>query len=203
MRLVENKRVELVDFGTVGKLRAARDLQSKGFVAPSCQLRIADPGIHEKGLLLASTDNWTLKGDSDNERENSKGILLFLADDTAPQSWKLELRESEFPLVRVDRRIPNAAMWARNDPTFVGIALPAIIAQIFDAILRAEFPDDAEWVAAWLKWADVIASGEEVPIGTDDRQARLNYIDLLLDSFCMRHNTADALLAEAQLEGAP
>lgn len=197
LRLVENKRVEVVDLGTIGKLRTSRDLQSRGFVAPSCQLRIADPGTRAKGLLLASTDNWTLRGDDQNENENSKGILQFLADDTHPQSWKLELRDNDYPLVRVDRRIPNAAMWARNDPVFVGTALPAIISQIFDAILREEFTDDLDWVAEWLKWADAIMPEEALPIG-EERASRHDYIERLLDSFCARHNLSENLLAATQ-----
>jgi hypothetical protein len=197
LRLVENKRVEVVDLGTIGKLRTSRDLQSRGFVAPSCQLRIADPGTHAKGMLLASTDNWTLRGDDEDQLSNSQGILQFLADDTAPQSWKLELKESDRPLVRVDRRIPNAAMWARNDPVFVGTALPAIVSQIFEAILNREFSDDLEWVTEWLKWADSFLPGEVVPFG-EERATRSDYIERLLDSFCARHNLSESLLAAAQ-----
>src|SRR5689334_11073154 len=63
LRLVENKRVEVLDFGTIGELRSSCEVQSPGLVAPSCQLRVADSGMGRKGLLLASTDNWTIKGD--------------------------------------------------------------------------------------------------------------------------------------------
>src|SRR5690349_1975530 len=44
LKLVENKKVEVVDFGTIGRMSTARDLASKDFVAPSCQIRIADAG---------------------------------------------------------------------------------------------------------------------------------------------------------------
>lgn len=125
LRLVENKSVEIVSLGSVRKLSASSTLKNK-FNAPSCQLRVADSGAQAKGLLLGSTDSWTIRG-NDDEPHGSTGILAFLPYDTAPQSWKLQLSADDYPLVLVDQRIPNAAMWARNDPNFVAIALPAIV----------------------------------------------------------------------------
>lgn len=199
LRLVENKRVEIVDLGTIGRIRTSRELQSRGLVAPSCQLRIADPGTGARGLLLASTDNWTLTGDDEKDQQNSRGILKFLAADTAPQSWKLDIRESDYPLVQVDKRIPNAAMWARNDPIFVGTALPAIVRQVFDEILRELYSDDLSWVVDWLRWGDSLMAGEKPPIG-EEKPERDEYIERLLNSFCARHNLADLLLHAAQPE---
>jgi hypothetical protein len=200
LRLIENKRVEVVELGTIGKLRTSQELRSRDFIAPSCQLRIADSGFGTKGLLLASTDNWTLRGDDEKDNENSRGILLFLADETAPQSWKLDVRENDYPLVRVDKRIPNAALWARHDPVFVGTALPAVVHQVFDEILREEYSEDTPWVIDWLRWADALLPGQAPPIGEDDRAARLDYLDRLIDSFCGKHNLAEGLLDVAKAE---
>jgi hypothetical protein len=199
LRLVENKRVEIVDLGTVGKLHTSRQLASGGMVAPSCQLRVADPGTNQKGLLLGSTDSWTLRSDDEND-SGSKGILQFLASDTKPQAWKLDIRENDYPLVRVDNRIPNAALWARNDPVFVGTALPAVVRQVFDEILRGEYSDDVPWVADWLKWATSILPAQAPPVGEDDKQGRLDYLDRLLDSFCAKHELGERLLEAAMPE---
>jgi hypothetical protein len=160
---------------------------------------VADPGTAQKGLLLGSTDSWTLRGDDQND-SGSKGILQFLAADTQPQAWKLEIRESDYPLVRVDSRIPNAALWARNDPIFVGTALPAVVRQVFDEVLRGEYADDVPWVADWLKWAAAILPAQAPPVGEDDKPARLEYLERLLDSFCARHDLADKLLEAAKPE---
>lgn len=200
LRLIENKKVEVVDLGTVGKLSTARELKSCDFVAPSCQLRIADPGFGTKGLLLGSTDNWTLRGDDEKDDENSRGILQFLPDETAPQSWKLDIRENDYPLVRVDKRIPNAALWARNDPVFVGTVLPTVVRQVFDEVLREEYSDDTPWVLDWLRWADALLPGQAPPIGDDDKATRLEYVERLVDSFCARHNLAENLLEAAKPE---
>jgi hypothetical protein len=200
LRLIENKKVEIVDLGTVGKLSTVRELKADHFVAPSCQLRVADPGFGTKGLLLASTDNWTLRGDDEKDNEASRGILLFLADETAPQSWKLDMRENDHPLIRVDRRIPNAALWARNDPVFVGTVLPTVVRQVFDEILRGDYSEDTPWVVDWLRWADTLLPGQVPPIGEDDKATRLEFLERLVDSFCARHDLAEGLLQAAKPE---
>ena len=199
LKLVENKKVEVVHFGTVDKLSTARDLKSSDFVAPSCQIRVADSGTGARGKLLGSSDTWTLRGDTDEDDENSRSILSFLPDETKPQSWKLETRENDYPLVRVDKRIPNAALWARNDPVFVGTALPTIVRQVFDEILRDEYSDDTPWVADWLTWGRTLLPNEIAPI-CEDKAIRLDYLDRLIDSFCARHDFAERLLNEATRE---
>lgn len=197
LKLVENKKVEVIDFGTVGRMSTVRDLKSPDFIAPSCQVRIADSGLGTKGLLLASSDTWTLKGDDENEGENSRGILSFLADETAPQSWKLDIRENDYPLVRVDKRIPNAALWARNDPVFVGTALPAIVRRVFDEILRAVHSDDTPWVKDWLAWSGTLLPGQDAPI---DDEGQDDWLEQLIDTFCAKHAFADKLLEAANPE---
>src|SRR5229473_3313791 len=49
VRLVENKIVELVDFGTLGTQRPAVELKNSSFSAPSCQLRIASTDTDKAG----------------------------------------------------------------------------------------------------------------------------------------------------------
>jgi hypothetical protein len=199
LKLVENKKVEVVRFGTVGKLSTARDLKSSDFVAPSCQIRVADSGGSARGKSIASSDTWTLRGNTDKNDESSRSILSFLPDGTAPQSWKLEIRENDYPLVRVDKRIPNAAIWARNDPVFVGTALPTIVRQVFDEILRDEYSDDTPWVSDWITWGQTLLPGQIPPI-CEDKAIRLDYLDRLVDSFCARHDFAERLLKEANRE---
>lgn len=197
--LQENKGVEVVDFGTVGRPHSNRSLKSRSFVSPTCQLRVADPGLKARGLLLASTDSWTLRGD-DADEQSGRGILSFQAYDTAPQSWKLELRPDDYPLVMVDQRIPAAANWARTDPVFVAVALPAIVGRVFDSILRGDHADDTPWVADWLQWSDVLLPGDKPPLDDDDGPTRTDWIERLLDQFCSHHGFADQLLAHATPE---
>jgi hypothetical protein len=195
IRLVENKGVEVLDFGMLGKPRASCHLQTQNFVAPSCQLRIADASA-QVGLLLGSTDTWTLRP-QDDDQANSRGILKFLAADTAPLTWTLDIKENDYPVVKVDKRIPNATAWARTDAIFLSLVFPAVVRRIFDEILRENYSYDADWVADWLKWGAWILPDVAAPIGEDDT-AHAEYIDRLLASFCERHGFANKLLAALQ-----
>lgn len=196
LKLFADKRIEILDFGTIGKLASSQKLKSKNFVAPSCQLRITDSGQKQKGLLLGSTDPWTLMAEDPQQEAASKGIVEFLADKTAPQTWKLEIREDDYPLVRVDERIPSASMWAKTDPTFVAIALPVIVSRVFEKILHEDFPDGMPWANDWLAWAETVAPGLLPLRNPDDHNEMSDAIERLVDSFCQRHELADTLLNE-------
>jgi hypothetical protein len=195
LKLIDNKRVEILDFGTVGKLRTSRELSARNFVAPTCQLRVADSGSKAKGLLLGSTDGWSLIAPDPKDQTNSKGIIDFLPADTAPQIWKLEIRDSDYPLVKVDKRIANAGMWARNDPVFVATALPVIVRRVFEAILGGGVPEGMAWAEDWLNWSKLIAPGLTPPEDQDDTQAHDDFIEHLIDTFCSRHGLDEKLLA--------
>lgn len=201
IRLIENKRVEVVRFGTIGRLQTSVRLEANDFVAPSCQLRVADSSNGTRGLLLGSTDSWTLRAPDETKDGQGKGIISFLPYDTAPQTWKLDIREDDYPIVKVDRRIANASAWASNDPIFTGAVLPQIVRQIFEAIIRQDVRDDADWVKEWMKWADTLMPGKDPPDDPDDAKARDEYIDVLVDTFCSRHDLADRLLSATQPKG--
>lgn len=192
LRLQENKRIEVLDFGTLANPKTAEPTRG-GFVAPTCQLRITGVGRDRRSLLLGSTDAWTVRGEDDDTEEGRKSILHFLPYDTAPRSWKLDIRDSDYPIVYVDKRIPDARSWAKNDPVFLSAVLPAIIAQLFEDILAQYGGTDVEWVKQWVQWADTLMPGRAAPFGPDVKERR-DYVDALLDSFCSRHDLAEQLL---------
>jgi len=161
VRLHENKLVEIVDFGTIGSPKAVTEIQNQAFAAPSCQLRIAAAGKENQGLLLASTDTWTLRADNNQQDTATKGILLFQPAAIQPRAWKLDIRENEYPIVYIDERIPDPRTWARTDPVFLNSALPAILFQVFDDILDQTAPNDIDWMSDWIRWADVLMPGKE------------------------------------------
>ena len=203
VRLVENKIVELVDFGTLGTQRPAVELKNSSFSAPSCQLRIASTDVEKPGLLLGSTDSWTLQTESDSEVGRSKkGILNFQPKNTAPRTWKLDIRDNEYPVVYVDERIPDPRGWARTDPVFVSTSLPSILSEIFDEILDQDAPSDVDWMADWLRWADILMPGKTPPSKDALRREKKDWIDDLVDTFCQRHHVADKLLAKLISDGA-
>lgn len=193
IRLFENKRVEVVRLGTVGKLATSRELKNADFVAPSCRVRVAVANGH--GLLLASTDDWTLRGEGDEDLESRRGIIQFLPADTAPQVWKLEFPGNDHPIIKVDKNIPHASKWARNDPVFVSCVLPAVVGAVFGQILAEETEPEGDWMADWVKWAKVLLPEAPPPFGSDEAE-RADYTNRLIDSFCYRHSLADQLFKD-------
>jgi hypothetical protein len=192
LRLQENKRIEVLEFGTVANPKPTQ-VSLAGFAAPTCQLRITAVDGSRRSLLLGSTDGWTVRGGEEEEEEGQKSILLFQPAETKPQSWKLDIRDSDHPIVYVDKRIPDARTWAKADPIFQAAVLPAVIRQIFEYILCLQGAKDIEWIQQWLRWADAVMPGSLPPLNGAMKE-RTEYIDALLDSFCFNHELADKLL---------
>ncbi len=193
LRLFENKISETLLFGSLEAPQATCELKNGGFSAPSCQLRIVESDPERMGLLLASTDTWTLRANADDGDASSEGILMFQPFDIAPRSWKLSIRDDDHPVVYIDRRIPEPRTWVRNDPVFISCVLPAIIREVFEDILSTDMPPENGWMKDWVDWADRLMPGGTPPY-SDSRQRKQTWIDDLLDAFCRHHGTLDMLI---------
>ncbi len=203
LRLFENKFSETLEFGTLGDMKITAEITKGAFSAPSCQLRIVATDDGHKGLLLGSTNTWTLRtGGEDEGGTASEGILLFQPHDIAPRSWKLDVREDDYPIVYLDKKIPDARTWVRNDPIFVSCVLPAIVREVFDDILVSNSPPDQTWANDWLGWADTLMPGKAPP-WKDDRTHKQAWIADLLDSFCGRHGMLELLVGKLKQESTP
>lgn len=201
LRLVENKIAEVIDFGTIADQKNAAEIKNASFSAPSCQLRIASTASERQGLLLGSTDTWTLQIENDTEGDRSKkGILNFQPMKTAPRSWKLDIRDDDYPVVYVDDRIPDPRSWARTDPVFVSCVLPGIISKVFDDIFEQDSPADIPWMLDWIRWGEMLMPGRELP--KDSAQDKKDWVEHLVDTFCLRHYVADKLLTKLIADGA-
>mgnify|MGYP003678286114 CR=1 FL=1 len=138
LRLFENKFSETLEFGTLGSMQTTAEMTNRAFSAPSCQLRVVATEGDQKGLLLGSTDTWTMRANDDEDGSTAnEGILMFQPHEIAPRSWKLEIRDDDYPIVYIDKKIPDSRTWVRNDPIFISCVLPAIIREVFDDILVA------------------------------------------------------------------
>jgi hypothetical protein len=196
LKLVENKQMELLDFGTIGEPKSAAELQNATFEDPSCQVRIADTGNERHGVLLGSTKQWRLLSDKQPEQGGSRGILRFLPKDIAPRVWKLDMQEDAHPIVLVDERIPNVKSWVKNNAVFVSAVLPAILQSVFSEILATPEPADIQWMSDWLRWAEALMPGYPAPKHDSDEAERSDWIERLVDTFCERHRLSDKLVSE-------
>lgn len=189
VKLVENKLVEILRFGTVGKPSVTADLAGTSFLAPSCQIRVVSNSGDAEGMLLGSTKSWTYKSDGQTD-----GILLFQPSDTAPRAWKLDLRPDEYPILYVDERIPDAAHWAKTDPTFNACVLPHVIGAVFQYIFETGSKPEDGWMAEWTTWAATLIPANQPPFGSDLNDQRI-WIDDLTETFAGKHKLADNLIA--------
>lgn len=202
LRLIENKVSETLEFGTLAELKATADLKNGGFAAPSCQLRVVASEGEQTGLLLGSTNTWTLRADdSPDGGVGGDGILMFQPFDIAPRTWKLNIREDEYPVVYIDKTIPNSATWVRNDPVFISCVLPSIIQQVFQDILTPTTPPEVFWMKDWIRWADLLMPGKVPPYAEGPVQKQA-WVDDLLDSFSKKHRALDMLTGHLRAEGA-
>lgn len=200
LRLFENKFSETLEFGTLGELITTAEIRNGAFSAPSCQLRVVATDADHKGLLLGSTDTWTLRTGGDDDGDTARdGILLFQPHEIAPLTWKLEMRDNDYPVVYIDKRIPDSRTWVRNDPVFVSCVLPAIIREIFDEILITSTPPEQPWAKDWLGWADTLMPGKAPP-WTEGRSQKQAWIADLLDGFCQRHSMLELLVGNLKQE---
>ncbi|CAN7653612.1 hypothetical protein [Rhizobium sp. LjRoot254] len=193
IKLIENKQMELVDFGTLENPKAAVDLKNQGYLDPGCQLRVANANGERIGILFGSTQQWRLNSENPVKEGGVRGLLNFLPAKIAPRAWKLCIEENAHPVIQIDNRIPNPKVWAKNDPTFVNTIMPAVIYQLFDDILEHENPEETEWMKDWLTWADNLMPGNQKPQQATARERR-EWIDGLIDSFCSRHMLSDRLV---------
>lgn len=189
VKLTENKRVSICDFGTIGDPKPSIDVGDEKFDAPSCQIRIASRGSRE-GLLLGSTPTWTYRTGGAHD-----GILVFQTKAIAPRLWDLDIRDEEYPIIYLDERIPDASNWAGTSPVFGALVFPAAIRDIFRHIIisqKGERPDDG-WMCDWVKFADGLLGPVQFP-DWEDEKALNEWIDRLVDSFLDRHQLSSSAI---------
>ena len=194
LRLVENKQLELLDFGTIDEPKSLADLRNLTFADPSCQLRIVDAGAKELGLLLGSTKTWRLEKGTNPQQGGVMGILRFQPKDIAPRAWKLDIQEDAHPVLQIDERIPDPRSWVRNNPVFIGAVYPAIVQRLFREILSTPDPEDIEWMNDWLRWAESLMPGSTPPHADDEDAEKDDWTEQLIEAFCMRHRLSDRIL---------
>lgn len=192
VKLVENKLVEILHFGSIAKPIVTVELSDESFRAPSCQVRIVSRQVDKVGMLLGSTNPWTLKSGGDPD-----GILLFQAADIKPRLWRLDIRDNgqEHPILYVDERIPDASLWAKSDPIFAACVLPYVVAEIMRKVLALNTAPDDGWESDWLAWAAALMPGSKVPFDANGSDKDI-WIEELISTFALRHDLAGHALAK-------
>lgn len=189
VKLTENKLVRILDFGTVGHPIFVADVDSDTFRAPSCQVRVVNRSPNNNGMLLGSSRTWTVTSSGDPD-----GILLFQPAQIAPRLWSLKIGNEDQPILYIDENIPDAAQWAKSDPTFTACVLPAVVTELMHAILDLSDAPEEGWEADWIKWAEIFMPGSPPPYKASAVDQK-SWIDELIDAFAARHDLAGRVIA--------
>jgi hypothetical protein len=191
VRVFENYVVDVLNFGTVGKRKSEAELPQGRYRTPACQIRIVSN--EEPGKLIASSRSRRTGAEGQLE-----GILSFLPYDTAPRLWELVLEDENYPVLRVDKDLPNVAAWSSTDPVFLAAVLPTVIERVWRRILDDDEYPDSGWKADWLHWATTMMPGTNPPFdaGPEEREA---WLQNLGDAFARRHQLVQ--LARTNLGG--
>ena len=196
VQMTENKFTEYLRFGTIANLEQPKHPEHDAFRAPSCQLRVVSNAQETLGLVLGSSNSWTLQIQPDeNDNASGEGILLFQPDNIAPRTWKLDIRDDEHPVLYVDEQIPEPTDWARRDPTFRSVAMPAVVERVMHHLLANVDNMDYDWAKEWLKWAGALLPNQNPPIGSEQAERDL-WIGRLVDEFCRQNRFHDSLLSQ-------
>ncbi|MCY3673404.1 MAG: hypothetical protein OXH65_07085 [Paracoccaceae bacterium] len=188
IRITENRFSEIIDFGILDGNITTKEIKNKRFSVPTCQFRLVSTKHGEEGKILASTKDWNLKKSLPGPKPK-EGMLHFQPQDIYPQFWKLEIREDDYPIVYIDKNIPNISTWVRTNPIFLGCVLPVVIKEIFHDILEKENLDE-DWELDWIEWAKNFTT--DIPEEAN-REERKEWIDNLIDSFCSKHEISDKI----------
>ncbi len=193
LRLVENKVAEVIELGTVSHPSAVVGAASHRFHAPACQLRVVAAG-ENAGLILGSTDTWTMKVGGD-EDARAEGILHFQRRDQAPIVWSLDIREDDHPVVYLDNSIPDTTSWARSNPVFAALVFPAILHRIYSEILASHCNRDMDWVRDWEQLALQLVPGQKLPYEAEPADIE-DWISLITESFSRQHRLLERLIGD-------
>ena len=201
LRLFENKASETIFLGTRADIDQSieRSLKNR-FSRPACQLRIVKSSHPKKGLLLGSTPKWTIDSDQDgSDDQENRGILKFAVGDIGPKCWTLEFPESDYPTVYLNKAIPYPKRWARNDPVFIGLVLPAVIRQVFDYILGTDEYGEIGWMRNWIEWAKDHGA-KDPPVIEAAPEDKEQWIDEVIYGFSLKNKVLQRLVTTLDRE---
>ena len=163
--MTENKNVYVVDFGTLGNLKASENIGNISLNDVKPELRIVSADSETEGLLLGS-----VKLPKSDKTGSADGILHFQKKDTTPLLWDLEINEVDFPVLFLNEEIDDCVNWVQSDPVFLGAVFPVVIERVFTKIFDSDSGQDDGWMAQWILWAEQSMGCDKFPAsGTDDR----------------------------------
>ena len=166
LRLEENKKINVIHFGNLKDLLnrpiTSNIINPLWFKSPSCELKISVSEGKDLGKILGSTAKWKLRPlENGSDDIASRGLLSFMYDDIKPLIWNLEFPEDDYPILCVEKSIPQSSDWFASNGMFCACVYPVVVRMVFQKIFDLNDLDPGNyqlWVTDWLRWAEDISN---------------------------------------------
>lgn len=179
-----------LDCGTVGKLVPLVNAPLTEFPdATGIQFRVKVTG--PDGQIIAAADK-IRPHRPDVGESPTEGLLPFRAEDLGQEIWRLDL-DDDNPIVKVNNRLGD---WKATVTSmeFRVLVYPEIVRRIGGWLLDQADPDSAE--GALADWRDFAQSlGTDPTAAPDTDEARIEWINDLVDRFCTKHDLLNGYLS--------
>lgn len=140
-----------------------------------------------------------------DEQSGRLSILPVNPVDLGDRVWRMSFAH-DWPWLEVNNQIPGIMELVRHDQRFFALVFPEIVRRILVEIVLTRGisrPDDteSEWQSLWLRWGihwhpDGISPEED----EDAVDAKVEWIERVVESFCRRHAVRDKFMQSLLLE---
>ncbi|MBX3472841.1 MAG: hypothetical protein KF754_00460 [Planctomycetes bacterium] len=178
-------------FGLVSKVAPPSMRFLDEFGDPQAVLfRVKVLGQDGRPVLLADADQLSPQDVADDASRRS--LLSFVASDLGETAWRVQLRETNYPLLHVNKELPDPLNLTQTDPRFHAFVFPAVIRQVLHHVLVTEKfvsdpdPDPVDrWMNEWVQFGERLTSTQapEQVDGEPDVEACSIWIGSVIDAF--------------------
>ena len=171
-------------------------------------VKIVDEESSLAGRIVAICRNIEPLGKGEDSC-GSTSILPVEPSDLGERVWKLHFTP-HCVYLQVNKNIHDILHIVQNDPKFFALVFPEAIRQILYRALIIEghyevTAEDADWKDQWLRYAITWHPDSESPpndlhetLEDDDRQQLEDWIDQVINSFCIKKGTANLFVEEEE-----
>ena len=178
------------DFGTVADPAMPADRRLTRFaeaVVPLFRVKVVDRS-ETHGRILAAVDKIRPKT-AEDEPAGGQSLLFVEYDDLGDVVWALDL-ESDWPVLRLNKRAEEISLIASADQRFLSLVYPEVVRQILRRIvIEDDHLDplcDDDWPSLWLQMACRVLGVPEPPSGTETEKAA--WVERAVEAFGSHHD---------------
>jgi len=191
-----------VECGTVGSPDLSSDALLREFDSPegiSFRIKVVGVGDND-GKLLAAADG--LRASSDGEPADRLALLPFRPADIGQLLWRLDIDDSGFPSLLINKSMPMGWNEFARQPFFRALVFPEVIRQVAIWVVDklADIADDPESPAApWMKFFNVELGHDllsaEIPTDDSDRgDWASGWAEEVAETFSRKHRFLESVI---------